>query len=90
VLASKALGSKAKFVSVIAIMETESGAYDLYRGECCGTIVLPSGDEGFGWDCIFKPDGYDQTYAQMGVELKSRISARTIAASAARAAWYRQ
>ena len=48
----------------------------LFVGQCPGTIVPPTVASKFGWDPIFKPDGYDQTYADMDTEEKLRISHR--------------
>jgi inosine triphosphate pyrophosphatase len=50
-----------------------------FEGVIKGEIVSPRGDNGFGWDAIFKPDGYTKTFAQMTVEEKNAISMRRIA-----------
>lgn len=50
-----------------------------FVGELSGTIVPPQG-EGFGWDAIFMPDGYDKTFGELGHDIKIGISMRTIAA----------
>jgi inosine triphosphate pyrophosphatase len=47
----------------------------VFEGVTKGTIVEPKGDR-FGWDPIFQPDGYDQTYAEMSQEEKNEISHR--------------
>jgi non-canonical purine NTP pyrophosphatase (RdgB/HAM1 family) len=47
------------------------------RGECEGTIVFePRGEDGFGWDSIFAPEGSDRTFAEMGAAGKDRVSHR--------------
>ncbi len=50
-----------------------------FEGEVRGTIVEPRGENGFGWDAIFLPDGVDRTFAQMSQEEKSLVSTRKIA-----------
>lgn len=47
----------------------------VFRGEVVGRIVPPRVDHGFQWDCVFKPDGYDQTFSEMG-DLKNQVSMR--------------
>ncbi|KAG9137107.1 hypothetical protein Leryth_011926 [Lithospermum erythrorhizon] len=47
-----------------------------FVGKTPGKIVLPRGPNNFGWDPIFLPDGYDQTYAEMPKEVKNTISHR--------------
>ncbi len=47
------------------------------RGETCGELVLePQGARGFGWDPIFVPEGRQQTYAELGSEVKDRLGHR--------------
>lgn len=49
----------------------------LFYGESTGTIAYEiRGDNGFGWDRIFVPEGHDQTFAEMPRELKNSISHR--------------
>ncbi|KAK9160150.1 hypothetical protein Syun_006491 [Stephania yunnanensis] len=47
-----------------------------FLGKTPGKIVLPRGPNDFGWDPIFQPDGYKQTYAEMPKEEKNKISHR--------------
>ena len=46
------------------------------KGEVSGKIVSPSKDNGFGFDLIFVPDGFDKTYSEMTLEEKNKISHR--------------
>ena len=50
-----------------------------YEGEVKGKIVAPRGDTNFGWDPIFVPDSYEQTFAEMEPNEKNRVSMRRIA-----------
>lgn len=59
----------------------ESGNVELFRGETHGTVVSPRGSQGFGWDSCFLPDGYNETYAEMSLQLKNQISHRNKALS---------
>ena len=49
-----------------------------YEGNIKGTIVSPRGD-GFGWDPIFQPNGYDKTFGELSAEEKNSFSMRKIA-----------
>jgi len=51
----------------------------IYSGEVKGIIVKPRGDNGFGFDKIFQPDGYTKTFAEMTAEEKNKISPRRLA-----------
>ena len=54
----------------------------VFEGFCEGEIVRPRGDNGFGWDPVFQPDGHDQTFAEMPEEIKNEISHRKRALTA--------
>lgn len=77
----------ARFVAAIAIAEPinpqkppslQSDRVQVVIGKCEGHIINePVGDSGFGYDPIFVPVGYDKTYAELGEEVKNRISHRS-------------
>jgi len=47
------------------------------RGECRGHIIhSPRGDNGFGYDPLFVPEGYDLTFGELTSEVKNKISHR--------------
>ena len=67
---------RARFVCAIAIA-INGEVIESFEGEIKGTIVdAPRGESGFGYDPVFQPDGYDQTFGEMAPELKNRISHR--------------
>jgi len=69
---------KAQFRTVIAL--NLNGKQHLFEGICKGEIIAEkTGDTGFGYDPIFKPEGFNKTFAQMTLEEKSSISHRGIA-----------
>ena len=70
----------ARFVTVIAL--NLNGEQHLFTGIIEGTIIMERrGTGGFGYDPVFVPNGYDQTFAEMSFSEKSRISHRAIAVS---------
>ncbi len=73
----------ARFVCVIAVVAP--GSEPAYaEGECRGEITLAArGANGFGYDPVFRPDGYSQTMAELAPAEKNRISHRARAARAA-------
>lgn len=51
--------------------------YELFDGVCEGKITLTErGDKGFGYDAVFLPDGFENTFAELNREEKNRISHR--------------
>jgi XTP/dITP diphosphohydrolase len=68
----------AQFKTVIALIWKNETHF--FEGVIRGTLTLePIGDDGFGYDPIFIPEGYDRTFAQMTKEEKNKISHRAIA-----------
>jgi XTP/dITP diphosphohydrolase len=67
---------RARFVSVITMVYPD-GKTLVARGECEGHILdAPLGDNGFGYDPLFVPDGFQRTFAQLESEEKNKISHR--------------
>ena len=65
----------AQFKTVIAL--TLKGQLHTFTGICKGTILTEKrGDQGFGYDPIFQPEGYEQTFAEMDLALKNQIGHR--------------
>ena len=66
---------KARFRTVVALLL--DGREYLFEGEVRGEILKQkAGDHGFGYDPVFRPEGYDKSFAQLSPELKNRISHR--------------
>lgn len=66
----------AKFVSSICCIFPD-GSIIRTEGECRGEILRePAGEGGFGYDPVFMPQGYDRSMAELGTEVKNRISHR--------------
>lgn len=66
---------KAKFKTVIAL--NLNGKQYLFEGICKGEILVEKkGSSGFGYDPIFKPDGFSKTFAEMNITTKGTISHR--------------
>jgi len=66
---------RARFRTVIALA-TPAGT-SLYEGVCEGEITTREyGRAGFGYDALFRPDGYSQTFAEMDAAVKNAVSHR--------------
>ncbi|MBD5297438.1 MAG: non-canonical purine NTP diphosphatase [Bacteroides sp.] len=66
---------KAHFSTVIALIQGEEML--TFEGRVDGTITeTPAGTDGFGYDPIFRPDGHEETFAQMSADQKNAISHR--------------
>lgn len=69
---------KARFVTVIALVL--DGKEYFFDGEVKGEIIKsPRGTNGFGYDPVFMPSGYDLTFSELGDEVKNHLSHRYFA-----------
>jgi XTP/dITP diphosphohydrolase len=74
----------ARFVCEIALAFPDGRLFRA-RGECAGSIALaPRGTQGFGYDPVFWVPAYGATMAELGPEIKNRISHRARALAALR------
>ncbi len=75
---SNEVNRSARFVTVLTFHL--DGKYYQFEGSIEGKIIHePIGNQGFGYDPIFVPDGYEQTFAQMTMEQKNGIAHRALA-----------
>ena len=74
---------KAHFSTIITLIEEKASFLShmmFFEGRVDGTILKEKhGTEGFGYDPIFQPDGYDCSFAELGIDIKNKISHRAIA-----------
>ena len=71
-----ATNRQARFIAAIAVVHPNSEP-KVVLGVCEGHIRHdPVGASGFGYDPVFVPDGYNQTFAELGEQIKNRISHR--------------
>lgn len=76
---------RARFISVIAIADPQGQIINISTGKCEGQIAhAPRGTQGFGYDPVFIPDGFEQTFGELSPEIKQNISHRALAFQAAR------
>lgn len=74
----------ARFVSVIAIADEAGRIINISKGTCEGRIAeAPRGTNGFGYDPVFIPGGFKQTFAELQPVVKNRISHRAQALAGA-------
>lgn len=75
----------ARFRTIIALLQKqqsgesagEGSVLHIFEGKVEGSIIKEKrGAEGFGYDPIFMPEGYDKTFAELGLDVKNQISHR--------------
>ncbi len=71
----------ARFRTILALVA--DGEEQTFEGVCPGHLLeTERGAGGFGYDALFVPDGFDETFAQMSLHLKNRVSHRAHALDA--------
>jgi non-canonical purine NTP pyrophosphatase (RdgB/HAM1 family) len=74
------LANREANATITAIAAYYDGAHMLIGvGEIHGKVVAPRGESGFGFDFSFVPEGYTQTFSEMGPAEKDKISHRRLA-----------
>jgi XTP/dITP diphosphohydrolase len=75
----------ARFVCVLALFDPAVARLRTFRGVCAGRIAATArGSQGFGYDPVFVPEGYELSFAELPTEIKQRISHRALALADAR------
>ena len=72
------INRKAYFKTIVALIL--DGKEYIFEGKILGNILTEKhGSDGFGYDPVFLPDGYEVSFAQMSMSLKNKISHRALA-----------
>jgi XTP/dITP diphosphohydrolase len=79
--------SRAAYFACVLCIAWPDGHVEAFEGRAHGTLVWPPrGEKGFGYDPMFVPHGYSETFAEMDPEEKHRISHRAEAFAKLKAA----
>lgn len=71
---------RARFVAAVAIAQPNGEVLNVSEGICPGSITMtPRGHSGFGYDPLFVPNGFTQTFAELPDSIKNQISHRALA-----------
>lgn len=74
--ALKGADDRSAYYKAVICLIWEANTY-FFEGICEGKITeIPRGTEGFGYDPIFVPDGYDQTFGELPLDIKNELSHR--------------
>jgi len=79
-LCEKSQNYSAEAVTVLGYLPKKANTPLFFSGSLSGRIVSPRGDQGFGWDSIFVPSGYDKTLAEMDSVQLWKVKMRSKAA----------
>jgi len=84
----------ARFRCIIALAQIanrKSQIQNLFDGACEGKILFePRGQNGFGYDPLFVPDGFEKTFAELGDDVKNKLSHRAKALEKLKEFFYHQ
>ncbi|HEX8749450.1 MAG TPA: XTP/dITP diphosphatase [Pyrinomonadaceae bacterium] len=76
---------RARFVCAVSLADPSGSIINIATGTCEGRIAhAPMGSRGFGYDPIFIPDGFEQSFGELSSEIKQIISHRARALSETR------
>lgn len=76
-IAQTGSSDRSAYFACVLVLGFPDGTYQHFEGRCNGVIAeSKSGVGGFGFDPVFIPDGYDKTFAELGAEVKNKISHR--------------
>ena len=79
--------SRAAYFACVLCVAWPDGHDQAFEGRVEGSLVWPPrGEQGFGYDPVFVPQGYDQTFGEMDPDEKHRISHRAAAFAKLKAA----
>ena len=68
---------EAYFQLVLALHDPKTNGIQFFEEKCPGKLLFPArGGDGFGYDPIFAPEGYNRTFAELGLDKKRQLSAR--------------
>ena len=68
---------QARFVSVLCLHDPQQKTEKYFEGEVQGRIAKEiRGEQGFGYDPVFIPEGYDKTFGELSVNVKNQLSHR--------------
>lgn len=71
--------SETEVIAKTTIGYVDGKQFHLFEGEISGRISSsPRGNEDFQWDCVFIPEGYEETFSELG-DVKNKISMRKLA-----------
>jgi len=82
------IGSKVESTSPVCFADEFEMQTQLFEGTCEGRILFAaSGQGGFGYDPLFVPDGFELSFAELGEDVKNRLSHRARALAKLQAEW---